>query len=517
VLSSFPTLRVEVGSGADSLDPGLSYTPECWQSLWNVYLSPYGYQHLNGRASSQIVPALAEEMPSISSGGRVYKFRLRKGLRYSNGKPVLAGDFAYAIRRLYLLDSVGAPLFDAIVGATVAEARRGSISGIATDDYTRSITVRLKRPSADFINALASLFAAPVAQSTPSRDQTLKPIPSTGPYKISRVRWPKEFTLARNRYFRPTETVPATNPDRIVVSIVNGGRVALDRLVAGDADYAAVPIAAASLEQAKRKNRLQLRSHTDASTQYFFMNTTRPPFDDVRVRQAVNYALDRRRLVEIFGGRAVASENILPPLYPSYRRHNLYPYSLARAKALVRQAGARGARVTVFAPTQPVQARAAAFYLGRQLAAIGLRPSRAAKLLPPARYWTAVGNKGTQAQIGYAFWTQSIPSPLAWFEPLLSGDETSRFANTNYSFADSASLNASIDRLAREPVLTTEVNAEWAALDRRAMRWAPLAPFLNPRSSDALGTRIDLRCYVSNTLYGVDYGRLCLKRGLAAR
>ena len=53
-----------------------------------------------------------------------------------------------------------------------------------------------------------------------------------------------------------------------------------------------------------------------------------------------------------------------------------------------------------------------------------------------------MGNKGTQAQIGYAFWTQSIPSPLAWFEPLLSGDKTSRFANTNYSFADSASLNA---------------------------------------------------------------------------
>ena len=129
----------------------------------------------------------------------------------------------------------------------------------------------------------------------------------------------------------------------------------------------------------------------------------------------------------------------------------------------------------------------------------------------------ASGNKGTQAQIGYAFWTQSIPSPLAWFEPLLSGDKTSRFANTNYSFADSASLNAGINRLAREPELTTEVNAQWAALDRRAMRWAPLAPFLNPRSSDALGTRVDLRCYVSNTLYGVDYGRLCLKRGLAAR
>jgi len=512
---SFPTLRVEVGSGVDSLDPGLSYSAECWQSLWNVYLSPYGYRHASGKASTQIVPALAEGMPDVSSGGRVYEFRLREGLRYSNGRRVRAGDFAYAIRRLYLLDSVGAPLFDDIVGASVTAARRGAISGIETDDYTRSITVRLKRPSASFINALASLFAAPVPRSTPSRDQTFEPIPSTGPYRISQTKWPREFTLARNRYFEPTETVPATNPDRIVVSVVKEAKAALDQLTAGDADYAAVPIASAALEQARRKNRLQLRAYTDASTHYFFMNTTLRPFNDVRVRRAVNYALDRRELVEIFGGQAVASENILPPLYPSYRRHDLYPYNLARARALVRQAGARGARVTIYAPTQPVHARAAALYLGRQLAAIGLEPSRAAKLLPPARYWTAVGSKSTKAQIGYAFWTQSIPSPLAWFEPLLDGDETSGLANTNYSFADSATLNADIDRLASEPELTPEVNAQWAALDRRAMRWAPIAPFLNTRSLDPLSTRIDLHCYASNALYGVDYGRLCLKRATA--
>ena len=516
VQRSFPTLRVEVAAGVDSLDPGLSYSPECWQSLWNVYLSPYGYQHAKGKASSQIVPALAEGMPDVSSGGRVYEFRLRKGLRYSNGKPVLAADFAYAIRRLYLLDSVGAPLFDDVVGASVSAARRGAISGIETDDYTRSITVRLKQPSATFINALASLFAAPVPQSTPSRDQTLDPIPSTGPYKISQVRWPKEFTLTRSRYFKPTETVPAANPDRIVVSVVKGGKVAFDQLVVGDADYANVPIALPSLERAKLKGRLQVLTHTDASTHYFFMNTTQRPFNDVRVRRAVNYALSRQRLVAIFGGRAVASENILPPLYPSYRKHDLYPYDLAKASALVHQARATGARVTVFAPTQPVQARAAAAYLSQQLAAIGLKP-RPTKLLHPAQYWTAVGNKSTRAQIGYAYWTQSVPSPLAWFEPLLGGDQTTGLANTNYSFADSATLNAGIDRLARAPELTTVVNAQWAALDRRAMRWAPLAPFLNTRSSDAFSTRIDLRCYVSNTLYGVDYGRLCLKRGTAAR
>ena len=171
--------------------------------------------------------------------------------------------------------------------------------------------------------------------------------------------------------------------------------------------------------------------------------------------------------------------------------------------------------MTVFSPTRPAEARAAVLYLRRQLVAIGLKPSPAPTLLPPAQYWTAIGRKSARAQIGYAFWIQSLPSPLDWFEPLLSGGKTSRLANTNYSFADSAALNAAIDRLAREPELTADVNAQWAALDLRAMRWAPLVPFLNMRSVDALSTRIDLHCYVSNALYGLDYGRLCLKRGLA--
>ena len=512
IVRGFPTLRVEVGSGADSLDPGLSYSAECWQSLWNVYLSPYGYQRASGAAGSQIVPVLSEAMPDISNGGRVYQFRLRKGLRYSNGKPVQAGDFAYAIRRLYLLDSVGAPLFDDIVGASAAAARRGSISVIETDDHARTVTVRLKVPSATFINALASLFAAPVPRSTPAHDQTLKPIPATGPYKISQVSWPRQFTLTRNGYFEPSESVPTANPDRIVVRVAAGGRAALEQLEAGGADFADLPIAAAALEPAKRKGRIQLRSYTAASTYYFFMNTTTRPFTDVRVRRAVNFALDRSRLVELFGGKAVPTENILPPIYPSYRRHDLYPYDLAKAKALVRQAGATGARVTVFAPTQPIQARAAVLYLGRQLAAIGLKP-RPPKLLPPAQYWAAVGNKSTRAQIGYGVWTQSSPNPVTWLEPLLDGGTSGGIANTNYSFADSPALNAGISRLAQMPEPSAETDAQWAALDRQAMRWAPLAPFLNGRSYDAFSNRIDLRCYVPNVLYGVDYGRLCLKRG----
>lgn len=362
------------------------------------------------------------------------------------------------------------------------------------------------------MNALASLFAAPVPKSTPSRDQTREPIPSTGPYRITEVRWPKEFTLVRNRFFEVTDTVPKANPDRIVVTVVGDSRTAFERLVAGQADYANAPIDLASLERAEQKSLLQLKEITGADTYYFFMNTTVKPFDDIRVRRAVNYALDRERLAQIFGDLAVPTENILPPLYPSYRKHDLYPYNLWRARALIRRAKAVGSRVTIYGLTTPGPPRAAVAYLKRQLAAIGLKPSPSPKLLPPADYWTAIGNRGTHAQIGYAFWIQSYPNPLEWFEPLLSGAETALLSNTNYSFADIAPLNATIKRLAREPELTDDANARWAALDRLAMRWAPIAPFLNLRRVDAFGILVDLRCYSHNVLYGLDYGRVCMQR-----
>jgi peptide/nickel transport system substrate-binding protein len=513
VVRTFPTLRVEIGAGADSLDPGISYSPDIWQSLWNVYLSPYGYAHSSGKAGTQIVPVLADGMPSISSGGRVYEFRLRKGLRYSNGKPVYAGDFAYAIRRLYLLDSVGAPLFDDIAGATTTAARRGGISGIETNDAARTITIHLKKPSASFLDALASLFAAPVPRSTPARDRTSRPIPSTGPYRITQVKWPEEFTLVRNRYFRPTETVPRTNPDRIVVSIVTGTRRALDRLETGEADYTDIPIELAPLQKDEAKGLVRLRTHIDPDIHYFFLNTTLKPFDDVRVRRAVNYAIDRERLVKIFGGSGLATENLFPPLYPSYRRHDLYPYDLAKARALIRQAGAKGMSVTIYGPTRAAAVAAAEEYVRKQLRAIGLAPTAKPRLLPPARYWTAIGESRSHVQIGYAFWNQSLPDPLTWFQSLLGSDQTGQTANTNYSFADLAKVDTAVASLAQEPELTDSVDARWAALDRQAMRLAPLAPFMNTRSTDVFSPRVDLRCRESSPVYGVDYGRLCQEPG----
>src|SRR5262249_52546157 len=102
----FKSFTAVYDTGLDYLDPGLSYTTQGWQALWNVYLSLLGYKHVNGPDGATLVPALAASLPRISSDGRTYTLTLRPGLKYSNGKPVKASDFKYAVERDFLMNSL---------------------------------------------------------------------------------------------------------------------------------------------------------------------------------------------------------------------------------------------------------------------------------------------------------------------------------------------------------------------------------------------------------------------------
>src|SRR5213593_1180088 len=98
--SAKSTLKIRaVIDTIDYLDPQQAYTGQSWWAMWNVYETLLTYRHVDGPAGYQLVPGLAQSLPTISNNGRVYHFTLRKGLKYSNGKPVLASDFKWAIKR----------------------------------------------------------------------------------------------------------------------------------------------------------------------------------------------------------------------------------------------------------------------------------------------------------------------------------------------------------------------------------------------------------------------------------
>src|SRR6476659_7573475 len=182
---TFPNFRIAYDTGTDYLDPGLSYTVEGWQIMWNVYLPLIGYKHVNGPDGATIVPYLAQDLPKVTDGGKTYTMTLRKGLKYSDGTPVKASDFKASIERDFKVDSPGVGFFGNIVGADqFSKTKSGGISGITANDSTGVITVKLNSPQGDFENILATEFAALLPASTPAKDQSTTPAPATGPYMI---------------------------------------------------------------------------------------------------------------------------------------------------------------------------------------------------------------------------------------------------------------------------------------------------------------------------------------------
>jgi peptide/nickel transport system substrate-binding protein len=514
--NAFSEFRIAMDEATDYLDPGLSDTTEGWGVMWNVYLPLLGYRHKSGAAGAQLVPYLAKALPRISADRRTYRLTLRDELFYSNGDPVEASDFKKTIERDFKLDSAGAAFFRNIRGANAyAKHPTGDhhIGGIDVDDTTGTIVIQLKKPQADFSNVLASEFAAPVPADAPAADTSLHPLPATGPYEIKSYEPKSGIVLERNPHFQAWRfhgLVPAGNPDRVTWDIVPSASVALHRVLAGKDDWMSYyQVPGKRLHGIEQKHESRLRLFTPPNLMYFFMNTRVPPFTSPKVRQAVNYAISRRWLQRLASGLSHTSENILPRGYPSFRKHALYRHDLRKALRLVHASGYWHWRKKVYVWNHDITADLPfTDYLVLVLKRLGFRAE--SKLVTAGSYWTTIGNEQTRAQIGFANWVQDYPHPLDWFRLLDGRAITATHNSSNYANFDVGWVNREIARLTQPTKLTPQVQRSWAALDRRVMRLAPWAPFLNEKGTDFFSGRVDLGCYVNNVLYEFDYASICV-------
>jgi peptide/nickel transport system substrate-binding protein len=511
---AFADFRIAYDTGIDFLDPGLSYTVQGWSIMWNVYLPLLGYKHVNGPDGATLVPYLAQDLPKVSADGKTYTFTLRKGVKYSDGTPVKASDFPATIKRDYKIDSPGVGFFSNIVGADeFGASKKGEIGGITADDSTGTITIKLKAPQGDFENILATEFAALVPASSPAKDASTKPLPSTGPYMIQSYKPNKQALVVRNPNFDASlfdGNVPAGNPDKMTIDILGDSGVALSRTLKGQYDYDFYQPPVDRLAELQSKYSDQIKVYTPANTFYYFMNNKVAPFDNLKVRQAVNYAINREALVRIHGGLATPTQQVLPPTYPQYKKLNLYPYNVAKAKQLIKDAGATGADVTIWTSNNTSRhAPEAGQYLQSVLKQIGLNAKL--KTINAAIYWTTIGNQATKAQIGFADWFQDYPHPLDWFDVLLNGDRITQTHNNNYSNFDNSAVDAKISELKKQPSLTKKVNDDWAQVDKMVMEQAAWAPYVNEQGIDTFNSDIDLGCYEFHVLYQFDFATICKK------
>jgi len=273
----------------------------------------------------------------VSDGGRRYELRLREGIEYSDGTPVRASDFEHTVKRVLALESPGTPFF----------------SGIEADDRTGEIAIELKAPDASFANVLATTFAGLVPGDTPARNMTQDPPPGVGPYQFAGTERSGGFALERTPGF-DLPGIPAPELDSVSAEIVRDASRATEDVISGRLDYIVNPPAPDQLAEVREKYADRYDEFPTTSIYYFFMRPDLEPFDDRRVRQAVNFAIEERAIVRLFGGLLEPTCNVIPPDISGYEPLEPCPYGepngpadLERARQLVEAAGATGEQVTV--------------------------------------------------------------------------------------------------------------------------------------------------------------------------
>ncbi len=516
---TFPELKVVWGT-TDYMDPGLSYRLESWQIFQDVYLGLVAKRYGTcgvGAGCTKIIPAIAEALPKSNTDGTDLTFTLRKGLKFSNGEPIKASDFKNSIIRDFKLNSPGIGFFSNIVGSDACEAtptKCSEISGIVVDDNAGTVEIKLQQPQSDFLYILTTFFAAIVPSSTPDKDTESPPPPSDGPYYISAYKPSRSFTVLRNPHYKPIPGIPTGNPDKIVAIMTNDLAQSAQFVQSNQYDYDENTLPTDRLKQLQAKYGNYIKLWRTPSTYYFAMNERIAPFNNLKARQAVNYAINRQTLVDLRGGLGVPTWNFLPPTYPQYKKitPTPYPYDLQKAKQLVQQSGTAGQTVDVYTISDDDIDKKQGEYLAGQLDKIGWKT----KLheLAGANYFVIIGNQATKADIMWTDWFEDYPYPTDWFDVLENGKNIHQQHNNNNSNVNFKDTNAEIDRLGHLPpsqAFSASTTAAWAALDKKLMvQYASEAPFLNGVITSFFASRMDPNCDVFTDLFD-DMAQTCLK------
>lgn len=510
-------INISMTSFPDYIDPQLSYTLEGWEVLYNVYTPLLTYKHARGEEGTAVVPGLAEAMPEISDDGKTYKLNLRSGMKFSDGTPIKASDFTYAIQRLFKADSGGSVFYSGIVGAPAyADGTADTISGIVTDDATGDITITLDAPNGTFENVLGLPFAAPVPASTPlADDATNNPPPSSGPFMITSVEAPQTMTMERNPNFQSVLDAGATevadaNVDKIVVTQNKSNSAQVTGVEQNTIDFMVDPPDADRLQEVKTRFGDRFRMEESINTYYFWMNNQTAPFNDVRVRQAVNYAIDPEALNRVFGGRLHPTQQILPPGMPGYEEYKLYPGpDMNKAKALLAEANPADRDITVWTNDEPDRKRIGEYYHD-VLNQLGFNATL--KVIAGDVYFTTIGNQSTpDLDTGFGNWFQDFPHPDDFFRPLLNSDAILPTNGNNFSRASYPELDAKMDELLTKQLTEGDTEAQYAALDKAYMERAAWAPYGNEQFTTFVSDRIDFDKAYHHLLFNQDWSALALK------
>lgn len=323
------TLTVAITAEPDTLDPQVTGT--AIGSAVDAYI---GDTLVRIDTHNKVVPSLAKSW-TISPDGLTYTFALRSGVTFQDGTTLDAAAYAATFKRL----------LDPATKAAVQAGRLGQVASV-TASGNSTLTIKLKQPFAFLLyNLTDSNFAplSPTALKSEGSSFGRKPI-STGPWQVQQWDTGSQIVLTRNPNYRWGPAFLKRGPvgiDRLVFRILPNPAAATDALLSGEVDE--LTLDPASVQRIQSSGQYTILKSLDDSSVFFELNVTQAPFTDVRVRQAMNYAIDKQAVVQVaLNGLGVPIYGVLNPqvygYWPGIKGYG-YAYNPQKALALLAQAG----------------------------------------------------------------------------------------------------------------------------------------------------------------------------------
>jgi len=458
-----------------SLDPAIAFDAESapFQKLLFRGLLNYG------KGTDLVLDQAAAW--EVSPDGRTYRLQLKPGVRFAHGREVEAQDYVAALERILdpATGSPGLSFFLDVVGAQeFSEGRAPHVAGLRASD-ARTLEIELRRPVFTFRYVLAMNFADAVPRELFSRGASpaAAHLLGSGPYRIAEWRRGLGYRLVRNPHY--------TGTDGFVdeVALMLGGEASSAALMLERGELDRVNADPPTRLRFQRDPRLRAWMHrvTPMDVGYLFLNTEMKPFDDVRVRRAVNHAVNRARVVGLTAGQCVVADGIVPALMPwSNPGRPEYPFNPDRARALLREAGLADGFATElwYIQSRAVDQRVAVG-LQQDLAAVGIRLELRSVSYPA--FETKVRRRG-EAACGIWGWLQDYPDPSTFLDTLLNGDRIQGGSGNNQAYYNNPAFNRCVNEAATLSDAAARLRLFREAEDI-ALRDAPWVPLYHEQYS----------------------------------
>ena len=303
------TLKLVAKAAGGTIDPHVNYTLQYWQLYQATYDGLLAFTKSGGSAAFQVVPDLATSIPTPTNGGKTWTFKLRSGIKFSNGQAVTTNDVVASLRR-HLQGQ------EPDLGWLLLRHRRCRRvpeepatctlkGGVSANAAAGTVTINLKAPDPEFKYKLAVPHASILPAGTPSKDVGTKPIPTTGPYMFKSYNPNRSLVLVRNPHFKEwsVKAQPDGYPDQITQTFGLTVEAQITAIQNGQADWTLEQPPADRLSEIGTKYASQVHVTPLTAFWYLPMNTNMAPFNKLKARQAVNFAIDRNAAVKIFGAR----------------------------------------------------------------------------------------------------------------------------------------------------------------------------------------------------------------------